>query len=203
MNAKLIYAALIAVTAAFTSVDLQAQQIGGQSHPGADVLSFSVVGGGYFSTSDLGSGTEFDDSGTVGGTATYWAHPNIGVRGNVLWSPPDVRSPAESQLAGQDPNIWLYSGDVVLRMPLPASANMSWYPYLAGGVGGKTYDFETLDAETDFSGNVGVGVELRFGQTGRWGIHTEVRDFISNFDRLGHDETLNDVVWTGGVSVNF
>ena len=160
--------------------------------------------GGHFSASSLAADTDFDDAGTIGGTVSFWFHENVGVRANTLWAPTDIVAlQADNVLAGEDPNVWHDSGEVLLRLPLPAGDQMTWFPYAVAGIGGKTYDFETLGTETDFTGNFGAGVELRFGDLGRWGIHTEVRDFISNFDRLGFDETLHDVVWTGGISLNF
>jgi len=206
---KFTFVAMSAIAlTAFTFTGLSAQQqFGGNSHPGADRLSFTAFGGGLFSTSALGGGTEFENTGTLGGNVTFWATHNLGVRANVLWSPPDIRSDRVGingpPLVGEDPNVWHYSGDVVLRLPLPATANISFFPYLLGGLGAKTYDFETLGTETDFAGNFGAGLEFRFGETGRWGINTEIRDFVSNFDRAGFDRTLHDVVWTGGLTLNF
>lgn len=203
MKKSLVGAMTLAVLVVFSAANVSAQLMDRDSHPGTDVLSFNLYGGGFFSTSTLAAGTEFDDTGTVGGTVTYWVHHNVGVRGNVLWASPAVVTADENPLVGEDPNVWHYSGDLVLRLPLPATGRMSLSPYLLGGLGGKTYDFETLSTASDFAGNFGVGVEVRFGETGRLGLNTEVRDFISNFDRHGFDSTLNDVFWTGGITFNF
>lgn len=205
---KTLSVIIVAALAAFTAAEASAQ-MGGSAHAGNDVVSLNLYGGGYFSGSTFSDGTEFDDTGALGANATVWAHRNLGIRGNVLWFQPDVIGTSQAQLLNQNPDVIHYSGDVVLRMPMAARENLSWYPYILGGVGGKSYDFEPLDEEsplereTDFAGNVGVGLEVRFGETGRWGIHTEVRDFISEFDRAQLNETLHDVIWTGGLSFNF
>lgn len=205
MSRKLFYTFMVAVAAAFSAGDISAQQtLGGSGHAGADRLSIQGYGGGFFSASSLGGGNTFDDTGILGGNVTFWATRYVGVRGSLAWSPPDViTQTADNVLTGEDPNVWNYSGDVVLRLPLPATQEVSFFPYILGGLGGKTYDFETLSTETDFAGNFGLGVEARFGENGRWGINTEVRDIVSSFDRFGADETLHDVIWTGGISLNF
>jgi hypothetical protein len=196
-------AAVVALFAAFASADLSAQVMDRHGQAGVDFLSVGLYGGGFFPASNLGAGTEFDNTGTVGGTVTLWAHRNVGVRANVLWSSLNVVGPGENPLAGEDPDVWHYSGDVLLRLPFTTAGELSWFPYLVGGLGAKTYDFETRSTDTDFAGNYGAGVELRFGPEGRWGVNTEVRNLMSNFDRAGFDTTLNDVIWTGGFTLNF
>jgi hypothetical protein len=195
---------IAAFAALLTTAEASAQQIG-TAHAGSDVFSIHLHGGGYFSGSTFGTdGSRFDDTGALGLTATFWAMPNVGLRANGMWYNPDVApGPEEALLAGENPDVFQYSADVLLRMPMTIGENLSWYPYVLGGIGGKTYDFDTRGDATDFAGNVGAGLELRFGMDGRWGVFTEVRDFISNFDRFGLDETLHDVIWTGGLSFSF
>lgn len=201
---------ILSVLAAGAFLAFPASELSGQimdmereSHPGMDAVSLHVTGGGFFSTSNLGGGNEFDDTGALGAQATYWAHRNVGVRGNLLWASPDLLVEQESPLLNEDPNVYHYSGDLLLRFPFQMTGQMSWFPYIVGGLGGKTYDFETRSTDTDFAGNFGAGLELRLGELGRWGLNTEVRDFVSDFDRAGFNRTLNDVVWTGGLSINF
>jgi len=64
----------------------------------------------------------------------------------------------------------------------------------------KTYDFDRIDSETDFAGSFGGGIEYRLG---RLGLQAEVRDFVSQFDQFGFDDTQHDVVYTGGVTLNY
>ena len=52
-------------------------------------------------------------------------------------------------------------------------------------------------------GNVGAGIEFRFGRTAQWGIHAELSDFISDFHQSGLGGAQNDIVYTGGISLSF
>ncbi|HSL70274.1 MAG TPA: hypothetical protein VK864_08515, partial [Longimicrobiales bacterium] len=83
------------------------------------------------------------------------------------------------------------------RLPLSAG---QWFPYVVAGAGGKTYDFDLNDRETDFAGNFGGGIEYRFA---RWGIQAEVRDVVSKFERFGVNETQHDIAWTAGLTLSF
>jgi hypothetical protein len=172
-----------------------------QAAPGQDIVSITAFGGGLFPTGDLGAG-EFDNSGTGGVTAGIWLGRYVGIRGNVLFARTDVNGGVPAQLVGSNPDVWLYSADLLLRYPIDVGAG--WLsPYAIGGLGGKTHDFSGRGTETDFAGNFGAGLEYRFGPTSRWGIYSEVRDFVSRFERYGIRDTQHDVVWTGGVSLNF
>jgi len=169
--------------------------------PGNDRFQISVSGGGFWPVGDLGAG-EFDSSGTVGATVGWWFTPNIGVRANGMFArtSADILSPAP--FAGENPDVWLWNGDLVVRFPLQVAD--TWLsPYVLGGVGGKTYDFNTLGNATDFAGNFGGGVELRVGPENRWGIFSEFRSFVSDFDRFGVSDTQWDLAWTGGISLSF
>lgn len=204
MNKKMLSALVVAAFLAVPTAELTGQVMQRESQPGMDVFSINVNGGGFFPLSTLGGDNEFDDAGSVGGALTYWFHNNAGVRANFLWASTDFVGLEDSPLQGEDPDVYHYSGDVLLRLPLPGPEVVdSWFPYIVGGIGGKTYDFQTLTTDTDVTGNFGVGVEFRFGEMSRWGINTEVRDFVSNFDRQGIDRTQNDLVWTGGLTLNF
>lgn len=168
--------------------------------PGQDIISVNVMGGAFTPASDLGS-NQFDATGTVGGTVAVWLHRYVGVRASVVWAQTDVSGPASPDVTGVDPNVWAYGGDIVLRAPIEARSG--WIiPYIVGGLGAKTYDFEGIDTETEFAGSFGGGVEYRFPSS-QWGINLEVRDFVSDFEFYGIDETQHDVVWTGGITLSF
>jgi hypothetical protein len=169
--------------------------------PGNDNLTISVYGGGLWPSGDLGP-TEFNSSGTVGGTVGWWITRNVGIRGNVAFARTDVPAGAPTDLIGQNPDVWFWNADVLVRFPFQV-ADGFLSPYLLGGLGGKTYDFSTLGNETDFAGNFGGGVEYRIGPTSRWGVFTELKTFVSEFDRFGVSDTQWDVGWTGGISLNF
>lgn len=209
----------LAVLALTARGEVSAQQFGGIAHAGTDVLTVTGSVGGFFPITEFDDGTEFDTGLSLGASATYWVHHYLGLRGNLLFSSLDV-SPGDTEEPGTpasilqdtDPTVLHYSADAVLRLPLPGGETVSWFPYAVAGLGAKHYSFETTDqlegSTTDFALNLGAGLELRWGDTGRWGLNTEIRDFISPFELEGEegpvvDRTLQDLVWTAGVSLNF
>jgi hypothetical protein len=195
--AALITAGVLGTTAAHA----QSQTPRPQGAAGSDIVTINAYGGGFSPAADLTADERFGRSGTVGGAVTLWVHPVVGVRGNLLYARTDVPAAAPDPLAGENPNVWAYSGDLVLRLPrTAANGRDTWFPYIVGGLGAKTYSFDTLSTETDFSGNFGAGIEYRFAQ---WGLQGEVRDIVSRFDRFGVDRTQHDVVWTAGITLSF
>lgn len=180
-----------------SALDLAAQS----THvPGQDLITLNLIGGVFSPASDLG-GSQFDAAGTLGGSVGVWLHRYVGVRASIVWAQTDVSGPESADLMGVDPNVWAYSGDLVLRLPIVAGSG--WLvPYIVGGLGAKTYDFKGVDSETEFVGSFGGGVEYRFPSS-RWGINLEARDFVSSFESFGIDETQHDVVWTGGITLSF
>jgi hypothetical protein len=168
---------------------------------GNDLVTLNVFGGGYSPSSSLQPGSEFGSSGSVGAAATLWIHRNFGLRANVLYARTDASAGAPDPLTGEKPDIWTYSGDLLARLPIAIGNGRDFViPYLVGGLGGKTYNFDELDTATDFAGNLGAGLEYRFA---RWGVQAEVRDVISSFDRFGVEKTQHDIVWTGGITLSF
>lgn len=130
-----------------------------------------------------------------------WLHRYVGIRASVVWAQTDVSGPASADVTGVDPNVWAYSGDVVLRVPIDARSG--WIvPYIVGGLGAKTYDFDGVDTETELAVSFGGGVEYRFPSS-RWGVNLEARDYVSSFELYGIDETQHDLVWTGGITLSF
>jgi hypothetical protein len=182
-----------------TAAQAQAQGVPGAA--GSDRVTINAYGGGFSPTAELSAEGGFRRSATAGGALTLWAHPNVGLRANVLYARTNLPAAAPEPLPGEDPNVWAYSADLVLRLPRAAvDGRDSWFPYLVGGVGGKTYRFDTLEQESDFAGNVGAGLEYRLA---RWGLQAEVRDLVSRFDRFGVAKTQHDVVWTAGLTLSF
>lgn len=174
----------------------------GSGFAGRDIVSLSVYGGGFSPADNLGPGADFASSGTVGASATVWLHKYVGLRGSGQWAQTDVDGVSRAPLAGDNPDVWTYSGEVLLRLPFQVRRNGqdSWFPYVLGGAGGKTYDFDRMDSETDFVGSFGGGIEYRFR---RWGLQAEVRDLVSQFEHFGLDQTQHDVVYTGGITLSF
>lgn len=185
-----------------TAVQAQTQTQGLPGAAGSDIVTINLYGGGFAPTASLAAESEFDDSGTVGGAATVWLHRYVGLRANLLYAKTDAPAGVPAPLGGESPNVWAYSGDVVLRLPLTVGSGSTWFPYVVGGAGAKTYDFEEeeMETETDFAGNFGGGIEYRIK---RVGLQAEVRDIVSSFERFDIDEIQHDVVWTAGITLSF
>jgi hypothetical protein len=159
---------VLAILGALGATTAQAQAFGPRS---SDLFTVNVYGGGYSPTSSLAVGHEFENSGAVGGAVTIWVNQYMGVRGNVLYARTDISSGAPAPLAGEDPSVWAYSGDLILRHGHSShGGGGTLFPYIVAGLGGKTYDFDRQGTETDFAGNFGAGVEYRFA---RWGVQAE------------------------------
>jgi hypothetical protein len=191
----------LAMVGALGAPAAEAQTFGPRQGAGNEILTLNLYGGGYSPTSSLTAGSDFRRSGTIGATATLWMHQYAGVRANGLFARTDASQGVPEALAGEQPSVWAYSGDLVLRLPVSTgNGRDTWFPYLVGGLGGKTYDFDNSSTQTDFAGNFGAGLEYRLG---RWGIQAEVRDIVSTFERFGIDKAQHDIVWTGGITVSF
>lgn len=161
--------------------------------------SLSLYAGGYTPSGTIGGG-EFDDDAAVGAALGVWLTQHVGIRANGLYAQPGVEGDPAIDLNA--PNIWMYSGDLVLRNPMQLGSGVL-APYVLGGLGAKTYDFENLDSETDFAGNFGAGLEYQFPREHAWGLLVEVRDFVSQFEVGPVDDVQHDILRTGGVRLGF
>ncbi len=165
--------------------------------------SMSLYAGGFSPTTHVGTG-EFDSSATVGATVGFWVNRYAGIRVNGLFARTKADAPVSTELGIDNPNVWMYDGDIVLRAPMSVEAG--WLaPYVLGGLGAKTYDFRTPDmgSKTYFTGNFGAGLEYMLPGMSRWGLSLEVRDFVSKFNMGDFDNTQHDVVWTGGIRFTY
>jgi opacity protein-like surface antigen len=196
--------------------------------PGSgDIATIAIHYGAVDPQTTFDDGSSFLRGSTLGLSATAWAFRHLGFRGNVYKSHNDGHNPQNptAAIAVQDPDIWLYSGEVVLRYPINTDA-LSVSPYVGAGFGGKTYDWQVKTV-----GNVwrawtqSVGVDLRPAAMGRVGLITEVRHYRSDFKAFGYEvyywheaaigmvedqkshwgesTTHSDLVLTAGFSVNF
>jgi hypothetical protein len=127
---------------------------------------------------------------------------------DIPLSPIDVRANLDAALGrpmevsgqevpGSDVDIIALTGDLVFR-PVPRIA--VFQPYLLAGAGIKRYSVEGIsDPETDFTGHVGAGGDLRAGRLSLFG---EVSDYISSFDGGdGNDHLQNDIFIMIGVRI--
>jgi len=111
--------------------------------------------------------------------ATYWLQRYVGVRAGGSWAQDSLRG---ASLSGRGKfNKFAYDADLILRYPTQTGRN-ALAPYLIAGAGAVSLHQLGSDSTwTKFAGNVGAGVEYRYG-----------------FDRTQHD-----IAWQGGVTVSF
>ena len=114
----------------------------------------------------------------------------INVRANL-----DAAMGAKLQVNGQDTgtemDVVAITGDLVFR-PIP---RVFVQPYLLAGAGIKRYSIEggsEAESESDFTGHLGAGADLRVGPLSVFG---EVSDYISSFksELTGDSKLQNDV----------
>lgn len=176
---------------------LAALPLAGQSSagPGEDRLTVSLMGGTLQGAEELSHDTDFEAGPVYGLGLTYWHRPWLGLRARGLRGTPRVRT-EDFALSRLDPDIWLLSGEVVVRRPFLNQGRMI-APYLAGGIGAKRYGFE--DPYHAPAVTVGGGVEVRMA---RYGVFAEATHVFSELHRIGFQEGTRDWALTGGVSLS-
>lgn len=129
---------------------------------------------------------------------TVWLQNYVGIRASGSWAQDSIRGATFTGRAKF--NKFTYDADLVLRYPVETRGG-TFSPYILGGAGAISVHQLGADSTwSKFAGNVGAGLEYRFG---RVGIRAEGRDFIYKFDRYGFDKTQHDIAWQGGVTVSF
>ena len=131
-----------------------------------------------------------------------WIGRHLGLRANLLFAQPELEGEVSSIGFLSDPDVWLLNADLMVRLPVGLGTG-SLAPYLLGGFGVKRYSFLTRPTQNDPAASVGAGIEYRLSRHFPFGWSVEVRDFISPFRRWNVDDTQHDLVWTGGMTVNF
>lgn len=201
MNRAFSWTAIALLLALFTPM---AQDAEAQSYrePGSDRIQIMVYGGGFTPMEELGGG-EFQNSGSVGATAGIWVGKYFGFRANLLYAQTDIQGVPDENLVWDNPNIWIYNGDFLAR--LPREVGMSWItPYAFVGAGNKLYNFDNRDdLEGDFVSTFGLGLNYRMDPDSHWGLNVELRDFVSTFEMGDLNETQHDLVWTGGITFSW
>ena len=122
----------------------------------------------------------------------------VAIRASGAWTRDSLRG---ASLVGRGKfNKFTYDADLVLRYPT-ASGSATLIPYVLGGAGAiSVHQLGSDSTWTKVAGNLGAGVEYRFG---RVGVRAEGRDVVYKFDRYGFDKTQHDIAWQGGVTVSF
>ncbi len=159
-------------------------------HDGATrpMFSIAVLGGGLSPTREPNDGARFRTGGSLGGALAVWPDHDIGLCATVLRGRTRVDAPSGTRFLGQEPTVWLFGAD--LRLPIASARSWGRYPCLFGGMGLKHYAFDFEQAydrrQNDWGGNVGGGLEYRFG---RVGLIAEARTFLSKFQRARYRDT--------------
>jgi hypothetical protein len=154
-----------------------------------------AVGGTLFLGDLPGDLGEIDDAFTVGGRAAVRFADRFGVGATVLYAPTTITSVTG---ASSDLGVWSYGLDLSYHALEPGSMVR---PFLVGGVGAKSYDFEEADTETQLMWNLGGGIDIAVHP--RATLRLEARDYMSYFDTgiAGIDDELqHDLALTAGLS---
>jgi hypothetical protein len=103
------------------------------------------------------------------------------------------------KLVGSEIDVIALTGDLVFR-PLPRILVVQ--PYLLAGAGIKKYSAndanDAIDGESDFTGHVGIGADLRAGPVS---LLAEISDYISSFELGGNSKLQNDVFVMVGLRI--
>lgn len=143
-------------------------------------------------------GAEIEDALAVGGRVGLRHGQRLGFGATVLYSPTTL---TEASGAETDLGVWVYGVDATYFIPSPSPVAQ---PFVLAGIGGKTYDLEGLDAETDLMWNVGAGLDLQFHP--RAALRLEARDYMSLFDPeagTADEELQHDLGLTAGFRFAF
>src|SRR5690606_14446008 len=143
--------------------------------------------------------SRFERGGAFGVSATVWPilSRRIGIRAKVIRSETDgVNEMSEfAPLAVNDPTQWLFTGELIGRLPTRA-AGLDLAPYLAGGAGMKQYNWAVAihDEDRFFTWTVAGGIELRPALLRGLGLNLEMRSYGSEFHAFG----IYDGTWEPG-----
>jgi len=151
--------------------------------------------GGYVPTGaqrDFLKGSVF-----AGGQASWQVIPELALVGTFGWSP------SNDKITSGQPKLDLYQYDLGAELSQPGMWGFS--PFVGLGVGGRTYNYRSLDVstKTDFDGYGAIGGDIPFRT---FALRLEARDYVSQFKPLnssGGTQTRNDVALAAGLSIRF
>jgi hypothetical protein len=141
------------------------------------------------------SGQELDHAVVFGGRAAVRFADRFGLGATVLYSPTTATGSAG---AATDVGIWSYGLDASYHVATPSPLVQ---PFLIGGLGAKTYDFDGMDAVSHLMWNVGAGVDVALHP--RATLRLEARDYMSLFESemAGMDDEIqHDLALSAGLS---
>ncbi|MFC1791482.1 outer membrane beta-barrel protein [Gemmatimonadota bacterium] len=189
---------LVAVLTLFAVPALEAQ-----NSPQFELTAFA---GGALFISDLagdnyllpGTNERYDapkmDNGIALGGHLGFRFGKVSLEGTLAFIPSSFTGiNSSSAQESIDTNVLIYGASLLYTLP---SQNQLMDIFLVGGVGAKTHSPDTGDGETNFGGNVGLG--LRVWVTPTMALRFEGRDYISPYT----DGNLqNDLIISAGLSI--
>lgn len=194
-----VLASAFAVLALTGMAEPAAAQVGGPSSLSQGVFEVRPFAGAFFATGDQRD--LLDDAFLTGLQASVRIIPALAVTGTFGWSPNKDLITSSEKL-----DIFQYDVGVEARAAsLAGNGRVDFSPFIGAGLGGRTYSYRDLDADsrTHFNGYGAVGGDLGFG---RVGLRVEARDYISRFKPLigeGDAEARNDIALAAGLYVRF
>jgi hypothetical protein len=189
--------AAFALSGAFAAADANAQIAPSAARIGLEIRPYA---GAYIPTGDQRD--LLKDAVLVGAQASYRVLPQLAVTGTFGWSP------SKDRITAGDQTLDLYQYDLGAEARAPswiASGSWDFTPFVGLGVGGRTYNYRDLDADskTNVAGYGALGGEFGFGRTG---VRIEARDYVSQFRPItsgGDTKTRNDVTLAAGLTLRF
>lgn len=139
----------------------------------------------------------FDDAAIYGLQAALEYRPTLHFVGSFMWSP------GHDNFVAIDDAVNLFQYDVGAELNLVRDLGKGWElkPFLGLGVGGRTYNYDSIDLATNtfFAGYGVVGTEFQYGVVA---IRLEGRDYVSGFEdpMIGGTETRNDMGFSLGLA---
>lgn len=191
MKQRHIRSALVALSLTFAGGALSAQG------PASAPITLRPFVGAYIPTGDQRDFLK--DAVLVGTQASWIATDQLALTGSFAWTPSKDKITAGNQTL----DAFQYDLGLELRSEQTNVGFVS--PFVAGGLGGRTYSYRDLDVDskTDFDGYGGLGIDAKAGPVS---VRVEGRDYVSRFQPLsggGNTKTRNDIALFAAVGIHF
>lgn len=148
---------------------------------------------------------DLSDALSLGAVARFDANDWVGITGSFTWAPTQATVPT---LSAREEDLDLLQYDVGLEIRPFAGRGADWAaaPFLAAGVGARTYNFRGLniDAQTDIAGFAAVGTDIALTNVS---LRLEARGYLTDFDgytgTMADSERRGDFTFRAGLLFHF
>jgi len=220
MRGKTTIAGAVAVALCLLGTAPLKAQLWEAGLPGEDLGSISLLGGLLQPNTTYDDGSTFESGMGFGASVAVWPWRHVGVRATLLRGRTEGKEgEVFSPLRFQNPTIWLYNLDLALRYPLMTESSLALAPYIAAGVGGKTFRWDPSWPEqigfTSRTLTAAGGIEVRPTGGGRaLGLIAEVRGYRYGYTgfqyqwgdgigrHIGDPQDSTDLLFTLGLTLN-